>query len=421
MLWKSLYADRLGAIGHSDVAALLKLAERPDVISFAGGLPDPDTFLLDEVKSVAQAVLTDAGRAALGYGPTAGITPLREWLAEHMTQIGRPTAVDETLVTTGGIAALDLICKVLLNPGDVVVVGEPAYMAALHVFKSYQARFAGVPLDNQGMQPEALASVLQDLRRESAHPKLIYTVPSFQNPAGVTIPESRRRRLVELAAEYEVPIVEDEAYRELRFEGQTPPLLAALDPEHVIHINTFSKVFNPGVRLGWVAGPAEMVDALVLAKQGQDQCSSTLGQYLALAFASEGLIKKQVASAVAVYWRKRDLMLDALASYFPAEAQWTRPEGGFYTWVTLSEGIDTETLLERAIQEEAVAYVAGPAFYHDRSGQNRMRLCYSYVPESQIESGIQRLGRMVERAAVTERNAERAFVRRGFRLKMEGE
>lgn len=398
MLWKSLYADRLDAIGHSDVAALLKLAERPDVISFAGGLPDPDTFLLDEVKAGAEEVLADAGRTALGYGPTAGITPLREWLAEHVTQMGRPATVGETLVTTGGIAALDLICKVLLNPGDVVVVGEPVYMAALHVFKSYEARFAGVPLDNDGMQPDALETVLRDLRDDGVRPKMIYTVPSFQNPAGVTIPEQRRRRLVELATEYQAPIVEDAAYRDLRFEGEALPLLAALAAEHVIHINTFSKIFNPGVRLGWVTGPADLIEALVLAKQGQDQCSSTLGQYLALAFASHGLIEKQVAAATDVYRRKRDAMLAALNQHFPSEARWTRPKGGFYTWVTLSEGVDTEALLQKAIEEESVAYVAGPAFYHDRRGQNRMRLCYSYVPESQIAPGIQRLSRIIESA-----------------------
>ncbi len=398
MLWKSLYADRLDAIGHSDVAALLKLAERPEVISFAGGLPDPDTFLLDEVKAVADEVLANAGRAALGYGPTAGITPLREWLAEHMTQLGRPTTVDETLVTTGGIAALDLICKVLLNPGDVVIVGEPAYMAALHVFKSYQARFAGVPLDEDGMQPGRLEEVLSELRSEGVRPKLIYTVPSFQNPAGVTMPESRRRRLAELATEYEVPVVEDDAYSALRFEGEAPPLLAELDSAHVIHINTFSKVFNPGVRLGWVAAPADLIEALVLVKQGQDQCSTTLGQYLALEFAARGLIDKQVSAAVSVYRRKRDAMLDALEQHFPQDARWTRPAGGFYTWVTLPEGIDTEALLQTAIEEEAVAYVAGPAFYHDRRGQNHMRLCYSYVPESQIEPGIQRLSRVIESA-----------------------
>ncbi|MFQ5629439.1 MAG: PLP-dependent aminotransferase family protein [bacterium] len=400
MDWKSLFAKRVGAIGHSDVVNILKLAERPDVISFAGGLPDPNTFLLGEAKQITEEVLAEHGRTALGYGPTAGITPLREWLAGRMAQYGRSTELAETVITTGGIAALDLICKVLLDPGDVVVVGEPTYVAALHVFKSYQARFAGVQLDHEGIKTDALEAKLHSLQRESIRPKFIYTVPSFQNPAGVTLSEPRRRELLEIARSYNIPVIEDAAYRDLRFEDTTPPLLAALDPENVIHINTFSKVFNPGVRVGWATGPADIIDALILAKQGQDQCSSTIGQYLTFAFASQGLIEKQIMNAVEIYRRKRDTMLSALAEYFPQNTQWTKPKGGFYTWVILPEVIDTEKLLEIAIEKESVAYVPGPAFYHNRSGKNRLRLCYSYVSESVIEEGVQRLGRVVSKVMV---------------------
>jgi len=394
MDWNSLYSGRIESMGHSDVSAMLKLAERPEVISFAGGLPDPDTFLLDETKAVFNRVLTEKGTAALGYGPVHGITPLREWLAGHMTNMGRPTAVAESLVTTGGIAALDLISRVLLDPGDVVIVGEPAYLAALHVIRSYQARFVGVPLDENGMRPEALESRLEDLARRSIRAKFIYTVPSFQNPAGVTLPEARRTSIVDLAGKYGVPIVEDAAYRDLRFEGKAPPLLAALDPE-VIHINTLSKVFNPGVRIGWVSAPERLIDHLVLAKQGQDQCSTTIGQYVAHAFASEGLIERQIEKAVRIYRKKRDAMLAALKKHFPASTRWTRPEGGFYTWVTLPEGIDTEDLLPMAVEQAGVAYGAGSSFYHDRSGKNHMRLSYSYVSEPRIEEGIRRLGNLL--------------------------
>lgn len=399
MEWNSLFARRVEAIGHSDVVKILKLAEQPEIISFAGGLPDPNTFLLEEAKQVIDKVLSEKGRAALGYNPTAGIAPLREWLAMRMTQQGRPTTIDETVVTTGGIAALDLICKILLDPGDTVIVGNPAYVAALHVFRSYQARFAGVPLDEEGMQPDALQFQLHKLQSESIRPKFIYTVPSFQNPAGVTISEPRRRKLLEVARKYSVPIIEDAAYRDLRFEGTAPPLLAALDPENVIHINTFSKVFNPGVRIGWATGPKEIIDALILAKQGQDQCSSTLGQYLTVAFATQGMIEKQIATAVEIYRSKRDTMLSALKKYFPTSTKWTKPEGGFYTWATLPEGIDTEKLLVEAIEKELVAYVPGPAFYHDRSGKNHLRLCYSYVSESKIEEGVGRLGRIISAVA----------------------
>jgi 2-aminoadipate transaminase len=391
MDWNALFSGRIESMGHSDVVAMLKLAERPEVISFAGGLPDPDTFLLEETREMFEKVLTRMGAAALGYGPTHGITPLREWLAGHMTRMGRPAQTAECLVTTGGIAALDLICRVLLDPGDHVIVGEPAYLAALHVIRSHQAQFAGVPLDQEGMRSDLLEERLHGLRRRSLRAKFIYLVPSFQNPSGVTIPENRRREIVAIAARYGVPIVEDAAYRDLRFEGQAPPLLAALDPR-VIHINTLSKVFNPGVRIGWATAPRPLIEAMALAKQGQDQCSSTIGQYVAHAFASEGLIDRQRERAVALYRRKRDVMLVALERHFPAGARWTRPEGGFYTWVTLSEEMDTQALLPRAIDDAAVAYGAGPAFYHHRGGKNHMRLSYSYVSESRIQEGIQRLG-----------------------------
>jgi 2-aminoadipate transaminase len=391
MNWNTLYSSRIDSMGHSDVVELLKLAERPEVISFAGGLPDPETFLLEEIKQAFEEALSQRGGAVLGYGPTAGIAPFREWLAEHMTGLGRPSKAEECLVTTGGIAALDLICKVLLDPGDVVIVGEPAYVAALQVIRSYQGRFAGVPLDDKGMQPDAMKSALENLKRQSLRPKFIYMVPSFQNPSGVTLSEKRRKRIIEIALQYNVPIIEDAAYHALRFEGQAPPLLASLDTQRVIHINTLSKVFNPGVRIGWVTASKEVIDTLALAKQGQDQCSTTIGQYLALAFASRGLLERQTSSAVRIYRRKRDALLAALEHYFPERAHWTKPQGGFYTWVTLPKEIDTEALLPRAIEEASVAYVAGPAFYHDRSGKEHMRLCYSYMPESQIEEGVRRL------------------------------
>lgn len=391
MDWNALYSSRIESMGHSDVVAMLKLAERPEIISFAGGLPDPDTFLLKETREVFEKVLTRMGAAALGYGPTHGITPLREWLAGHMTRMGRPTQTAECLVTTGGIAALDLICRVLLDPGDRVVVGEPAYLAALHVIRSHQAQFVGVPLDSKGMRPDLLEAQLHELKRRSLRAKFIYLVPSFQNPSGVTLTEKRRKEIVAIAARYGVPIVEDAAYRDLRFEGQAPPLLAALDPQ-VIHINTLSKIFNPGVRIGWATAPRPLIEALALAKQGQDQCSSTIGQYVAHAFALEGLIDRQRAKAIAIYRQKRDVMLAALDRYFPASARWTRPEGGFYTWVTLPENMDTQALLPQAIEAAAVAYGAGPSFYHHRGGKNHMRLSYSYVSESRIEEGIQRLG-----------------------------
>jgi 2-aminoadipate transaminase len=396
--WKSRLASRMGSLGRSDVAAVLKLAEQPDITSFAGGLPDPATYLLDEVMQITQHVLVEQGGKALGYGPAPGLTPLREWLARWMSARGRPTDVEETLVTTGGIAALDIIAKVFLDPGDVVLVGRPCYLAALHVFRSYGARLVGVTVDEHGIVPEALEACLRDLAHAAIRPKLLYTVPSFQNPSGVTIPEPRRRRMLELAQAHDLVIIEDAAYRELRFEGTEPPLLAALDPDRVILIDTFSKIFNPGMRLGWITAPRELMAPLVAAKQGQDQCASTLAQYICLAFAERGFIERQLGIAVPLYRRKRDMMCAALETHMPRGVTWTRPQGGFYLWLTLPETLDSETLLAKAITEEKLAYVPGPAFFHDGTGHRYMRLCYSYVDQARIEDGIRRLGALLARA-----------------------
>jgi 2-aminoadipate transaminase len=395
MNWNTLYSSRINSMGHSDVVGILKLAERPEIISFAGGLPDPATFLLEKIKETYEEVVAQKGHTAMNYGPTAGITPFREWLAEYMTQSGRASKAEECLVTTGAIAALDLICKVFLDPGDVVIVGEPSYVAALHVIKSYQGRCAGVPLDDEGIQPDALKLKLEELQQQSLRPKFIYLVPSFQNPTGLTLSETRRNKIIELSVTHNVPVIEDAAYHDLRFEGSAPPLLASLDAENVIHINTLSKIFTPGVRIGWVTAPHKLIETLTLAKQGQDQCSTTIGQYVALAFAKKKLIEQQTFKAIEIYRRKRDTMLAALAEHLPQSANWTKPQGGFYTWVTVPKEIDTEALLSQAIKDASVAYVAGPAFYHNRSGKNHMRLCYSYVPESNIEEGIRRLSHIL--------------------------
>ncbi len=399
MDWTKVYSRNFKNIGHSDVAEILKLAEQPEVISFAGGLPDPETFLLEEIKEATNEVYANVRSPILGYGPVPGVKRYREWLAERMTRQGRPTEMSECIATTGGIAAFDLICKILLDPGDVVVVGEPSYLAVLHVVRSYEGRFVGAALDSDGMNPDALEAKLRELQKAGKRPKFIYTVPSFQNPAGVTMSTERRQKIIAVAREFNVPIVEDAAYRDLRFSGEAPPLLAALDPENVIHINTFSKIFNPGIRLGWLTAPRDFTNAVVLAKQGQDQCSSTLGQYLIPAFDEKGLLEKQIENAKSVYRKKCGVMLETMAQTFPQNATWTQPEGGFYTWATFPETTDTEALLPRAIEETSVAYVSGSTFYHDRSVKNKMRICYSFVSEEKIKTGITRLGELLRSVA----------------------
>ncbi len=385
---------------RSDVASILKLAEQPDVLSFAGGLPAPESFLIEDFAELEAAVLRDHGRAALGYGPSAGIAALRETLAERMERFGRPTEANEVLVTTGGIAALDLIAKAYLDPGDAVLVGAPSYLAALHVLRSYEAEIVGVSLDDSGIVPEALEATLSDLARAGRTPKFLYLVPTFQNPTGITLPTARRERVIELAREHGVRVVEDSAYEDLRFEGEAPPRLCRLDPHNVIHINTLSKIVAPSLRLGWLAAPRELVDAFILCKQGQDQCSTTAGQWVAHRFLSEGFAERQIEAAVPLYRERRDATLAALGKAMPEGTHWTRPEGGFYTWVTLPDRfarLDTEAMLPRAIEEQGVAFVAGNAFYAAPAGHpgpRQLRLSYSYLDTAQIERGVQRLAEL---------------------------
>ena len=396
MNWEELFAKRVSVTEDADILKILKLSEQPEIISLAGGMPDPSIYLIDEFKKAADEVITNNGRQVFGYGAIAGIAPFREALAKETTRMGRLTDADEIIVTTGGIAGIDLIAKVLIDPGDVVIVGAPTFTASLHVFRSYQAEIIGIPLDDEGMNADLLAEALKSLQKQGKRAKFIYTIPSFQNPAGVTIPEKRRRQIVALAAAYNIPILEDAAYRQIRFEGTAPPMLAELDPENVMLVNTMSKILNPGMRLGWVAATKQLIDTLVLAKQGQDQCSSTIGQFMAGKLFEKGLVAKQTAVAIDVYHRKRDVMLRALEKYMPKNVSWAKPEGGFFIWLTFPEHIDTAKELDRAVAEESVAYVPGSAFHHDRKLRNCMRLCYTFVSDEKIEEGIARLAKFFE-------------------------
>jgi 2-aminoadipate transaminase len=381
-----------------EVTEILKLAERPDVISLAGGLPDPKVFFLDRVRESQERVLREEGAAALNYGPNPGFTRLREWIAARMKARENVEAgVENVLVTSGGIEALNLVSMVLLDPGDTVLVEAPTYLAALHVFRSQEARIVAVPTDESGLVPGALRETVKDLAKRGIRPRLLYAIPSFQNPSGVTWTAARRAEVVAICEEASIPIVEDHAYAELRYEGEREPSLKSLAPENVVFLHTFSKIFAPGARLGWVASDADLVGRLGLAKLGTDQCANTLTQRLVYDYGSRGYIEDQVSASIDLYRRKRDLMERAMRRHFPEDARWVHPQGGFFVWVALSEGIDTEALLPLAIEREKTAFVAGPPFLADRSGNNLMRLSFSFVSEERIEEAIERLGRAIRR------------------------
>jgi 2-aminoadipate transaminase len=378
------------------VTEILALAERPDVISLAGGLPDPKVFSLDRVRESMERVIRDDGEAALNYGPNPGFTRLREWIAARMgAREGVQLSIENILVTSGGIEALNLVAMSSLDPGDTVLVEAPSYLAALHVFRSYQARIEAVAIDEEGLEPDALQEKLKDLARAGIKPRFLYAIPSFQNPSGATWTGRRRERVAALCEEAGLPIVEDHAYAELSYDGERECSLKALTPGNVVFIHTFSKIFGPGARLGWAAGDRELIGKLGICKLGTDQCANTLTQRLVYEYGRNGYIDDQVASSIAIYRRKRDRMEHAMKRHFPKDAYWLHPKGGFFIWVRLGGGVDTEALLRVAIEKEKTAFVAGPPFFSDGSGKSFMRLSFSYVAEEQIDEAIERLARAI--------------------------
>jgi 2-aminoadipate transaminase len=405
--WTDRYALRTGVMGSSIIREILKVTQQPDVISFAGGLPAPELFPVEQVQAACERVLAEHGSQALQYSTTEGYPPLRRFIVEKMAEYGIAAEEENVLITHGSQQGLDLIGKVLLDRGNTVLLEAPTYLGAIQAWRPYEPRFATVPIDENGMQVNLVEEILIQKR-----PKFIYALPNFQNPAGTTLPLERRERLIELASHYGVPIIEDDPYGELRYSGDHITPILVLDARRliaegendgnryhkgdVIYISTFSKTLAPGFRLGWVVAPAEVIRKLVLAKQGADLHTNTLGQMVAYEVIKDGFLKRHVRRLRQVYRERRDTMLAAMESYFPGEVTWTHPDGGLFLWVTLPEGVDTEALLVEAI-EEKVAFVPGSAFYAMGGGENTMRLNFSNAPPEQIEAGIERLGRVIRR------------------------
>jgi 2-aminoadipate transaminase len=392
--YAGLFAERTKVMRSSAMRDLMALTERDDVISLAGGLPDTTTFPSDSYAALMGTVASESCARALQYGPTEGLGLIKGCVASVMAAEGMEIDPDEVLITTGGQQVIDLVCKTLLDPGDVVVAEAPTYPGAIPTFCAYQAEVVQVQMDRDGMRVDELEPLLDELERTGRRPKFIYTVPNFHNPAGVTLSLERRRALVRIAAERELLVLEDNPYGLLRYEGEPLPTLYSLDDEFVIYASTFSKILSPGVRLGWTLAPAPIVAKMQIGKQASDLCSSSISQYFVSAYFDSGAWDDYLRSLLEIYRRRRDVMLDALAEHFPREAEWTRPEGGLFLWATMPDYIDTTDLLARALQEQ-VAFVPGRAAYVDGRGGDSMRLNFSGVDEDQIREGVRRIGEVV--------------------------
>jgi 2-aminoadipate transaminase len=419
--WTARYALRTKGITSSQIRELLKFTQKPGMISFGGGLPAPDVFPVERFKEACNKVLTEHAALALQYGETEGYRPLRELIADNMARYGIKAKPENVLITSGSQQALDLIGKLFINRGDRVLVEAPTYLGALQAFNVYGAEYESVPIDENGLRTELLEEPLR------SGPKFMYVLPNFQNPAGTTLSEERRHELVLLADRYGIPIIEDDPYGQLRYEGEHLPSLVVLDRENlrrddgysignVIYLSTFSKTLAPGLRLGWIVAPPEVISKLAQLKQGADLHTSTFTQFVAFEVARDGFLDKHVKLIRKIYSERRDVMLQALKEFFPSTVSWTHPKGGLFLWVTLPEGLDMQAIFKSAL-EQNVAFVPGDSFYanvshnnvsrndahrnHDGrnqggcnsgpEGSRHMRLNFSNAAPDEIREGIRRL------------------------------
>lgn len=390
----SVLASKMKA---SVIREILKLVQNPEVISLAGGMPDPATFPTEELNEVVKKILAKNSACALQYSSTEGLTELREFILNWLAEAKEKAGLDNIMITSGSQQGLDLVSKVLLNPGDTLIVELPSYLAALNAFRSYGGEMVGIPMDDEGMQIDILEMTLTKLKNDGKKVKFIYTISNFQNPTGVTMSLVRRKKILEIAKKFEVFVLEDNPYDKLRFEGELIPSIYSLDNEgYVISLGTFSKILCPGLRLAWILGNKEIIEKLVIVKQATDLCTTVLNQLIAYEYCCQNDIDKNIESNVEIYRRKRNAMLEALDKYFPVETAWTKPQGGFFVFATLPDYIDTEEMFKEAI-EENVAYVPGGPFFADGKGQNTMRLSFCYPSEKDIEEGIKKLGKVIKR------------------------
>jgi 2-aminoadipate transaminase len=394
--YAGLFSSRTQVMKSSAMRDLMALTARPEVISLAGGLPDTSTFPPGSFAAVMQRVAAERLAASLQYGPTEGLDDVKACIAEVMAAEDMHVDADDVLVTTGGQQVIDLMCKTLVDPGDVVIAEAPTYPGAVPTLCSYQADVVQIEMDGDGMRIDVLEATLAELDREGRRPKFVYTVPTFQNPGGVTMSLERRRRLVQIARERELLILEDNPYGLLRFEGDPLPTLRSLDGgEYVVYLGTFSKILSAGLRLGWAAAPRPVLAKMNLGKQASDLCSSSLTQHFVAGFFRHGDWRRYLEDLIVLYRRRRDVMLEALEEHLPPEATFTRPQGGLFIWATLPDYLDTTDLLARALRDN-VAFVPGRGAFLDGRGGSSMRLNYSGVDEAAIREGVRRIGKVVQ-------------------------
>jgi 2-aminoadipate transaminase len=389
------YADRTEFMKVSEIRELLKLTEDPEIISFGGGMPSPSSFPVKFIEKAVKRILKKHASQALQYGPTEGITPLRQTLIKRMKKTRKIECnLDQLIITTGSQQVLDLTSKILVNPGDYIVVESPTYVGALSAFNAYQPNYIPIQMDENGMKTELLE---QKIKENIGKPiKFIYAIPTFQNPTGVSLSLERKKHLLEISETYDIPILEDEAYSELNYSGKNLPSLKSMDKNGlVIYTHTLSKVLSPGFRLGWAVGNEEVIRKLAIAKQGADLCTNMFVQFIAEEYIESGLIEKQIVKIKKMYKKKRDIMLKALEKHFPEGSTWTKPGGGMFIWVTLPEKIDTKEMFMDAIKAK-VAYVHGASFCPDGGGRNTMRLNFSNTDDNRIEEGIKRLAKIIK-------------------------
>ncbi len=395
-VWETLYSNVARALRPSPIRELLKYTKKPGMISLAGGNPDPRIFPVEEFQE-ASAIIGERGRDVLQYGTTGGYEPLKEFISEWMApRMDRKVSPDEMLVTTGSQQVMDLLGAVLLNPGDAVVVEEPTYPGATHVLRNRQASFVTIPCDKDGMRVDLLPEKLERAEAEGKKVKFIYSIVNFQNPSGYTLSAARRKTLLDVASHWGIPILEDDPYGHLRFEGEHEPTLFSMDREGLVaYACSFSKILAPGTRVAWVTGPEDVIRKMVMVKQGSDLCTSTVSQALVYEYCRLGHMERFLPKIIDHYRKKRDAMETAFRKHLPQDALYETPEGGFFYWLTLP-GIDSRELFEKAI-EEGVAFVVGDAFFPNGGGTENLRACFTFAAGDELEEAAMRLARAIEK------------------------